>query len=148
MAFEPWRSSQLLGRLPGPLVMGNRPQVAILIGGPDAQVRLCCCQRISTSGLPASLPIAAPPMYWISDGAHHAGNEEFFFLQPLISEPSSCEDYGPGAEAEVRRARTLSCSAAIPDPLTAIQVSPPTRATWYSKPKASGTLGIATMKNP
>ena len=68
--------------------------LTILILG--AFVAACGDDSTSPPGTPAR-----PPAFAISDGAHGGGNPGFFFLPPLVADPSGNPEYGDAAVAVV-----------------------------------------------
>lgn len=55
-------------------------------------IALAACQQKSPSA-----PRAAHPLFALQDGAHNSGNPDFFFLPPMVGDPSGDANFDPGA---------------------------------------------------
>src|SRR5262245_47222818 len=55
-------------------------------------ISLAACQGSETTQ-PGEVPLGTPA-FLISDGGHAGGNPDFFFLSPIVDNPSGSTNYG------------------------------------------------------
>ena len=92
--------------------------IAQFLLAPAALVAVTTCtDRATPTG-----PHADGPSFAISDAAHDGGNPDFFFLPPLVGDPSGLPDFDPGAfDARLAPAVEIcllagdACATAQPD---------------------------------
>lgn len=64
------------------MIVRRAVRCSIWLAAPTAALAACSEQR------PLTAPTLAPPRFEVSNGAHGSGNAHFFFLPPLVAEPS------------------------------------------------------------
>ena len=88
-----------LGARGCPLTKRTRVAVAVLV------VLLATCSRDQSTG----------PDYTIIDGAHHSGNRNFFFLPPLVPDPSADPDFDANGFDGTQPAVVVICAVGTDD---------------------------------
>jgi hypothetical protein len=71
-------------------------QVRLAVSAVVLSVGLAACTDRPSPTSPPRSPLAAAPLFAISDGAHSGGNPNFFFLPPLVGNPVNNPNFKSG----------------------------------------------------
>ncbi len=92
---------------------------------------------------PGTAPEQQQPSFVISDGAHSAGNPDFFFLPPLVPNPRTNPNWTRGAFNRTLQPTVAICALDLPvtAPESAVLASTPCKTGGYAVTFPFGTTG-------
>src|SRR5262245_18013175 len=103
----------------------------------------------SDSGMsPTEAGLPDQPSFTISDGAHGAGNPDFFFVPPMVPNPSGDADYTPAGFNSTLSPTVVICALNVANnapesAITAATTCRPTQPTGFPVTFSGSQIGVS-----